>query len=140
MNEMVRTEKARNVEHAKGGFARRAETWSSVLICCERLRGSTRHTLPKNAARLREKFNAYKREGYGVLVSGNLGNSAGYPPHRKSRRRPAAKAPAEQSSRFTPTASSSMSYNRQCSGGAARAENRFRRPCPRCTATSTTLR
>lgn len=76
MNEMVRTEKARNVEHAKGGFARRAETWSSVLICCERLREITRHTLPKNAARLREKFNAYKREGYGVLVSGNLGNSA----------------------------------------------------------------
>lgn len=76
MNEMVRTEKARKVEHAKGGFTRRAETWSSVQICCERLREITGHTLPKNPARLREKFNAYKREGYGVLVSGNLGNSA----------------------------------------------------------------
>ena len=76
MNEMVRTEKARNVEHAKGGFSRRAETWSSVQICCERLREITGHTLPKNPARLREKFNAYKREGYVVLVSGNLGNSA----------------------------------------------------------------
>ena len=41
MNEMVRTEKARSVEHAKGGFARRAETWSSVQICCERLREIT---------------------------------------------------------------------------------------------------
>lgn len=76
MNEMVRTEKARNVEHAKGGYSRRAETWSSVQICCERLREITGHTLPKNPARLREKFNAYKREGYVVLVSGNLGNSA----------------------------------------------------------------
>ena len=76
MNEMVRTEKARSVEHAKGGFARRAETWSSVQICCERLREITGHTLPKNPARLREKFNAYKRDGYVVLVSGNLGNSA----------------------------------------------------------------
>ena len=76
MNEMVRTEKARNVEHAKGGYSRRAETWSSVLICCERLREITGHTLPKNPARLREKFNAYKRDGYVVLVSGNLGNSA----------------------------------------------------------------
>lgn len=76
MNEMVRTEKARKVEHAKGGFTRRAETWSSVQICCERLREITGHTLPKNPARLREKFNAYKREGYVVLVSGNLGNSA----------------------------------------------------------------
>lgn len=76
LNEMVRTEKARSVEHAKGGFSRRAETWSSVLICCERLREITGHTLPKNPARLREKFNQYKREGYGVLVSGNLGNSA----------------------------------------------------------------
>lgn len=57
MNEMVRTEKARSVEHAKGGFARRAETWSSVQICCERLREITGHTLPKNPARLREKFN-----------------------------------------------------------------------------------
>ena len=76
MNEMVRTEKARNVEHAKGGFSRRAETWSSVQICCERLREITGHTLPKNPARLREKFNAYKRDGYVVLVSGNLGNSA----------------------------------------------------------------
>ena len=76
MNEMVRTEKARNVEHAKGGYSRRAETWSSVQICCERLREITGHTLPKNPARLREKFNAYKRDGYVVLVSGNLGNSA----------------------------------------------------------------
>lgn len=76
LNEMVRTEMSRKVEHAKGGFSRRAETWSSVLICCERLREITGHTLPKNPARLREKFNQYKREGYGVLVSGNLGNSA----------------------------------------------------------------
>ena len=76
MNEMVRTEKARSVEHAKGGFARRAETWSSVQICCERLREITGHTLPKNPARLREKFNQYKRESYVALVNKNTGNMA----------------------------------------------------------------
>lgn len=76
MNEMVRVEKQRDAEHRKGGFARRAETWNSVLLTCEKLREATGHTLPKNAARLREKFNAYKREGYGVLVNANTGNSA----------------------------------------------------------------
>ena len=76
MNEMARVEKQRDAEHRKGGFARRAETWNSVLLTCERLREATGHTLPKNAARLREKFNAYKREGYGVLVNANTGNSA----------------------------------------------------------------
>ena len=74
LNEMVRIENARNVEHAKSGYSRRAETWSSVTLCCERLRELVGHTLPKNNARLREKFNAYKRKGYEVLVSGNMGN------------------------------------------------------------------
>ena len=76
LNEMVRTEKARDVEHAKGGFSRRSETWQSVLLCCERLRDLSAHSLPKNPARLREKFNQYKKYGYECLVSAKLGNSS----------------------------------------------------------------
>lgn len=76
MNEMVRTEKLCNAEHAKCGFSRRAETWSSVLKVCESLRTRCGHTLPANPGRLREKFNAYKRLGYVALINGNTGNKA----------------------------------------------------------------
>lgn len=76
LNEMIRVEKERTVEHSKGGFSRRAETWNSVKICCERLRKLTGHTLPKSAARLREKFNQYKDYGYETLVSMKIGNSS----------------------------------------------------------------
>lgn len=74
MNEMVRIEKKRNVDHAKSGHTRRAETWSSVLKTCEALRERCKHTLPANAGRLREKFNAYKKYSYVALINGNVGN------------------------------------------------------------------
>ena len=41
---------------------------------CEKLRSLYQHTLPGNAARLREKYNAYKNYGYEVLVSAKNGN------------------------------------------------------------------
>lgn len=76
MNEMVRTEKKRNADHAKSGHTRRPETWNSVLICCETLRERCHHTLPTNPGRLREKFNAYKKVSYVALVNANVGNKA----------------------------------------------------------------
>lgn len=76
LNEMVRTEKARDVQHSMCGYSRRAETWNSVRLLCERLRTETGHTLPKHEKRLREKFNAYKRDGYAVLVHQGAGNHA----------------------------------------------------------------
>lgn len=76
MNEMVRTEKKRNADHAKSGHTRRPETWNSVLICCETLRERCHHTLPTNPGRLREKFNAYKKVGHVALVNANVGNKA----------------------------------------------------------------
>lgn len=74
MNEMVRTERARNADHAKSGHTRRPETWSSVMKTCESLREHCHHTLPTNPGRLREKFNAYKKYGYVALVNANVGN------------------------------------------------------------------
>lgn len=76
MNEMVRVEKERIAEHSKNGFSRRAETWSSVLKTCEALRERCHHTLPANPGRLREKFNAYKKNSYVALVNGNVGNKS----------------------------------------------------------------
>lgn len=51
------------------------QIWVGVMESLERLRDKYGHTLPKNQARLREKMNALKKEGYGALVSGKLGNS-----------------------------------------------------------------
>lgn len=48
--------------------------WETVAGKCENLRESYGHTLPNNTARLREKMNRYKKEGYGCLISGKVGN------------------------------------------------------------------
>ncbi|MFV0402430.1 MAG: hypothetical protein ACK5KV_00435 [Bacteroides graminisolvens] len=74
MNEMVRTEKRISLLHKKGGYSHRSIVWETVLCTCEKLRDQYGHTLPKNAARLRQKFNEYKRLGYICLVNGNLSN------------------------------------------------------------------
>ncbi|MGL4518421.1 MAG: hypothetical protein ACRCUJ_01615 [Phocaeicola sp.] len=74
MNEMIRAEKASSLEHRKAGHYRPKLAWGVALETCERLRSITGHTLPVNAARLREKFNEYKKNGYISLVSGKIGN------------------------------------------------------------------
>ncbi|MBR0245527.1 MAG: kinase, partial [Bacteroidales bacterium] len=48
--------------------------WDAIYSTCEDLRAMYAHTLPKNAARLREKMRTYAAEGYGCLVSGKLTN------------------------------------------------------------------
>lgn len=76
MNELIRVEKEAEAMHRKCGYIRKAETWKSVRGTCEKLREEYGHTLPANAARLREKFNAYKKSGYTALVNKNTGNQA----------------------------------------------------------------
>ena len=62
------------MRNALGGSA--AGLWETVTAENERLRRIYGHTLPSNAARLREKANEYAREGYAALVSGKLGNGS----------------------------------------------------------------
>lgn len=50
--------------------------WEGIYNECEALRLQYGHTLPKNAARLRDKIRQYQTEGYGCLVSGKLCNSS----------------------------------------------------------------
>lgn len=76
MNEMVRVEKQTMAMHSKAGYKRPALVWEVVRGTCEKLRSHYAHTLPNNEARLREKFNAYKKNGYAALVSGKNGNSS----------------------------------------------------------------
>ena len=50
--------------------------WGIVAGTCEELRDSYEHTLPNNLARLRDRMNRYKKEGYGSLISGKVGNKS----------------------------------------------------------------
>jgi len=74
LNEMVRVEKVLKADHKIHGSYLPKETWNAVIGTCENLRKAYRHNLPNNEARLRQKFNAYKREGYSCLVNKNSGN------------------------------------------------------------------
>ena len=57
---------------ACGGTVR--GVWDIVSDTSEELRDSYGHTLPTNVARLRERINRYKKEGYISLISGKVGN------------------------------------------------------------------
>ena len=76
MNEMVRVEKETTAMHHKCGYSHSRLVWQIVMELCEKLRELYGHTLPRNERRLRDKFNAYKRDGYEVLVSGKNGNQS----------------------------------------------------------------
>lgn len=65
--------KLSSTRHALGS-GRQSDLWSVVLTQSERLRGVTGHTLPGNLSRLKSKLSAYKRDGYGALISGKVGN------------------------------------------------------------------
>lgn len=74
MNEMIRVDGEMRSRHSKNGYSHPKDVWETVLGTCEKLRENYKHTLPMNAARLREKYNAYKKHGYEVLVSRKNGN------------------------------------------------------------------
>ena len=67
MNELTSTSNAL-------GNGRRSDLWDIVFAQSEKLRELTGHTLPKNLARLKDKMNRYKKEGYRALISGKVGN------------------------------------------------------------------
>ncbi len=68
MNELTSTSNAL-------GNGRRSDLWGIVFAQSEKLREVTGHTLPKNLARLKDKMNRYKKEGYMSVISGKVGNS-----------------------------------------------------------------
>lgn len=74
MNEMVRVEGYTKSLHSKSGYSHPKIVWEAVSGTCEKLRSLYHHTLPANDVRLREKYNAYKKHGYEVLVSRKNGN------------------------------------------------------------------
>lgn len=76
LNAMARTEHDMKIEHSKAGFVRPRLVKDGVLALCADLRTRYGHTLPRSEARLWEKFTAYKRDGYRVLVDGNTGNQS----------------------------------------------------------------
>ena len=59
---------------ALGGSVK--NVWETVTGTSERLRASYGHTLPENAARLKDKINRYRKEGYSCLVSKKMGNDS----------------------------------------------------------------
>lgn len=76
MNELIRVEKETEALHKKCGYSRKRVVWETVQGTCEKLRERYNHTLPANATRLREKFNAYKKIKYAALINKNTGNQA----------------------------------------------------------------
>jgi hypothetical protein len=53
----------------------RRDLWGIITGSSEKLREVYGHTLPNNNARLKDKINRYKKEGYKSLLSGKIGNS-----------------------------------------------------------------
>ena len=56
------------------GAGRRSDLWDITYKKSEKLRDMVEHTLPKNQARLKTKMNDYKKNGYGVMINGRIGN------------------------------------------------------------------
>lgn len=52
----------------------KGEFWQKAAKAMERLQDSYPNSLPQNAARLKQKFNDYQTDGYGVLVNGRFCN------------------------------------------------------------------
>lgn len=74
MNAMIAKEMEMSDEHAKCGFRHPTKVRKAVIDLCEDLRERYQHTLPKSKTRLMEKYVAYKKYSYTVLVNGNSGN------------------------------------------------------------------
>lgn len=74
MNEMIRVEGYTRSKHAKNQQSHPKIVWEAAYGTCEKLRELYKHTLPTNEARLREKYNAYKKYGYEALISRKNGN------------------------------------------------------------------
>lgn len=49
--------------------------WENILATAEQMRNDFHHTLPENAARLKDKLRAYEREGFASLVSKKFCNA-----------------------------------------------------------------
>jgi len=76
LNAMVAQEMSMTARHNANGFTHKKWVRDTIVALCNKLRTRYQHTLPKTKPRLMEKYNAYKKCGYEVLVNGNSGNKA----------------------------------------------------------------
>lgn len=60
------------LRNALGGSTKKL--WETITGTVERFREKPGHTLPTNLARLKDKINEYKKEGYECLISRKFGN------------------------------------------------------------------
>ena len=74
MNEIITRRSA--MRNARGRNSSTKELLESAGEMYEKLRDVYNHTLPGSVERLRTKLTAYKRDGYGALISGKWGNSS----------------------------------------------------------------
>lgn len=73
LNELIKLiNDRRSTRRAHGSNA--ANFWESILATSENFREDPGHTLPAGKSQLQAKINAYKKDGYSVLISGKLGN------------------------------------------------------------------
>ena len=63
----------RSLRRAHGGSA--ADFWASILVTSEEFRKYPGHTLPQGRSQLQAKIADYRKNGYGAIVSGKLGNN-----------------------------------------------------------------
>ena len=57
---------------SRNGKARLTQTWESVAESLKEIQ--VKHTLPTSVRRLKQKFDAFGKEGYSALISDNFGN------------------------------------------------------------------
>lgn len=76
LNAMVAQEMSMTARHNANGFTHKKWVRDTIVALCNKLRTRYQHTLPKTEPRLMEKYNAYKKYGYEVLINGNFGNKA----------------------------------------------------------------
>lgn len=70
----VYTQRSKLQKELRKGHVR-ADIWSIITIESNRFKETIGHTLPENERRLREKFNAYKKNGYKELIHKGLRKS-----------------------------------------------------------------
>ena len=77
LNRMLEITTRRTVmRNARGRKSSAKEILETAGEVYEKMRDAYGHTLPASLERLRTKMAAYKRDGYGVLISGKYGNSS----------------------------------------------------------------
>lgn len=76
LNAMMAQEASMTSMHNANGHTHKKLVRDTIVELCEKLRQRYGHTLPKSEPRLLEKYAAYKKESYQVLINNNIGNQS----------------------------------------------------------------